>query len=329
MILLSEAFSAFLSTDQGHIRERQPWRDCETGDGERKGTGMQRNDGQSQSRRTGGRKTGEADTTGSFNYSRRDYETDNDLDFDDDDTGNMVKPRPNSNPIRRRSSMVPAPRQNTTGIQQVPSAANRRSQTQQYPAGQQPFPTRPSQPLQSAQPYRAPRKPLASSASSASSEADQQAKRRVHWLLFVGIGMIAMLAVWVLGSSLLAWASFEHDNIVYGTPRTYQTDAVVGHGGDSTQHPSHFIAVNLNRQVIIVEFMAGNPAKSIDYVVPYYILGSGGNLTPVTVSFRDVTGDGKPDMIVDIHLSPQDQTFVFVNDGTKFRAPNASDNIHL
>ncbi len=138
-----------------------------------------------------------------------------------------------------------------------------------------------------------------------------------------------MLAVWVLGSSLLAWVSYEHDNIVYGTPRTYQTDAVVGHGGDSLQHPSHFIAVNLNRQVIIVEFMAGNPAKSIDYVVPYYILGQGGNLTPVTLSFRDVTGDNKPDMIVDIHLSPQDQTFVFVNDGTKFRAPKASDTIHL
>jgi len=285
---------------------------------------MQRNDGQSQPRRTGGRKAGEAETTGAFNYAGRDYATDDDPDFDDDDDSrNMGKSRPNSSPIRRRSSMVPAPRQTTTGIQQIPSVANRRTQTQQYPTGQQPFPQKPSQPLQPSQPYRNPRKPQVSS------EADQNAKRRVHWLLFVGIGMIAMLAVWVLGSSLLAWVSYEHDNIVYGNPRTYQTDAVVGHGGDSPQHPSHFIAVNLNRQVIIVEFMAGNPAKSIDYVVPYYILGQGGNLTPVTLSFRDVTGDGKPDMIVDIHLSPQDQTFVFVNDGTKFRAPTAKDNIHL
>ncbi|HLX40121.1 MAG TPA: hypothetical protein VKR42_06290 [Ktedonobacteraceae bacterium] len=284
---------------------------------------MQRNDGQSQPRRTGGRKTGETETTGAFNYAGRDYETDNDLDFADDDSSSTGKSRPNSNPIRRRSNVGPTPHQNTTGIQQIPSAANRRTQTKQYPTGQQPFPKKPSQPLQPSQPYRNTRKPQVSS------EADQNAKRRVHWLLFVGIGMIAMLAVWVLGSSLLAWVSYEHDNLVYGMPRTYQTDAVVGHGGDSTLHPSHFIVVNLNRQVIIVEFMAGNPAKSIDYVVPYYILGSGGNLTPVTVSFRDVTGDGKPDMIVDIHLSPQDQTYVFVNDGTKFRAPNASDTIHL
>lgn len=285
---------------------------------------MQRNDGQSQPRRTGGRKTGEVETTGAFNYAGRNFATDDDLDFDDDDDSSaMGKLRPNSNPTRRRSNVVPAPRQTTTGIQQIPPVANRRTQIQQYPTGQQPFLQKPSQPLQPSQPYRNPRRPQVSSA------AHQNAKRRVHWLLFVGIGMLAMLAVWVLGSSLLAWVSYEHDNIVYGMPRTYQTDAVVGHGGDSPQHPSHFIAVNLNRQVIIVEFMAGNPARSIDYVVPYYILGSGGNLTPVTLSFRDVTGNGKLDMIVDIHLSPQDQTFVFVNDGTKFRAPNASDNIHL
>ncbi|MEO8972553.1 MAG: hypothetical protein ABI406_13245, partial [Ktedonobacteraceae bacterium] len=213
---------------------------------------MQRNDGQSQPRRTGGRKTSETETTGAFNYPGRNYETDNDLDYEDEyDTGSMGKPRPNSNPIRRRSSIVPAPRQTTTGIQQIPPGANRRAQTQQYPPGQQPFPKKPSRPLQPSQPYRNPRKaPL-------SPEEDQIAKRRVHWLLFVGIGMIAMLAVWVLGSSLLAWVSYEHDNIVYGMPRTYQTDAFVGHGGDSLQHPSHFIAVNLNRQVIIVEFMAG------------------------------------------------------------------------
>ncbi|MHB8598852.1 MAG: hypothetical protein ACYDER_18790 [Ktedonobacteraceae bacterium] len=287
---------------------------------------MQRNDGQSQPRRTGGRKTGEVETTGAFSNPGnqvRNFAAEDESDFDEDDTGGMVRPRPNSSSIRRRSSMVPAPRQTTTGIQQVPPVANRRTQTQQYPVGQQPFPKKPSQPLQQSQPYRNPRRPPLSP------EEDRNAKRRVHWLLFVGIGMIAMLVVWVLGSSLLAWVSYEHDNMVYGMPRTYQTDAVVGHGSDSLQHPSHFIAVNLNRQVIIVEFMAGNPAKSIDYVVPYYILGQGGNLTPVTLHFCDATGDGKLDMIVDIHLSPQDQTFVFVNDGTKFRAPNASDNIHL
>ncbi|MDQ6662389.1 MAG: hypothetical protein M3Z24_15675 [Chloroflexota bacterium] len=153
--------------------------------------------------------------------------------------------------------------------------------------------------------------------------------RNIHWLLPLGVGMIAMLVLWVLGSALLAWGTVQYDNIHYGYPRTSQKDAVVGHGGDSKAHPSHFIAVNLNRQAIIIEFMAGSPAKSISYVVPNYITGSGADLAPIELEFRDVTGDGKPDMIIHMLLHPQEQTFVFVNDGAKFRPPTSSDNIHL
>ncbi len=152
---------------------------------------------------------------------------------------------------------------------------------------------------------------------------------KVHWLLPVGIGMIAMLILWEVGTFFLSWGMARYDDLVYGNPRTFQTDAVVGHGGDSPAHPSHFIAVNLNRQAIVVEFPAGNPAGAQSYVVPYYILGQGGDLTPITLEFRDVTGDQKLDMIIHIHLQTQDQTFVFVNTGTKFRSPTPQDNIHL
>ncbi len=153
-------------------------------------------------------------------------------------------------------------------------------------------------------------------------------KGRVHWLLPLGIGMIAMLVLWELGSLGLSLIMREYNNITYGMPRTYQTDAVVGHG-DSKAHPSHFIAINLNHQAIVIEFPAGNPQNAKSYVVPYYILGQDSNLVPVTVEFRDVTGDGRPDMIVHIHLQAQDQTFVFVNDGKEFRPPNSSDHIKL
>jgi hypothetical protein len=78
-----------------------------------------------------------------------------------------------------------------------------------------------------------------------------------------------------------------------------------------------------------VEFPAGAQSGALSYVVPYYILGPGGDLTPITLEFRDVTADGKADMIIHIHLQSQDQTFVFVNAGTKFRAPTAKDTIHL
>ncbi len=158
-----------------------------------------------------------------------------------------------------------------------------------------------------------------------------KAKRRnsnVHWLLPVGIGMVAMLVLWVFGSLAVAWGQQRYQDITYGRPRTYQTDAVVGHN-DSPQHPSHFIAINYNRQATVTEWMGGNPAKSVVYVVPYYIVGDNSELTPVTVELRDVTGDHKPDLIIHIHLSTQDQTFVFVNDGSKFRTPLASDKITM
>jgi hypothetical protein len=140
--------------------------------------------------------------------------------------------------------------------------------------------------------------------------------------------MVAMLVLWVFGSLAVAWGQQRYDDITYGRPRTYQTDAVVGHN-DSPTHKSHFIAVNYNRQAIVTEWMGGDPAKSVVYVVPYYIVGDNSDLTPVTVEFRDVTGDKKPDMIIHIHLRTQDQTFVFVNAGTKFRPQQANDKITL
>ncbi|GAC1366814.1 MAG: hypothetical protein NVS2B12_10700 [Ktedonobacteraceae bacterium] len=150
---------------------------------------------------------------------------------------------------------------------------------------------------------------------------------RAHWLVPAGVGMIAMLVLWVVGSSALAWGMQRYNDYRYGNPRTYQTDEVVGHG-DSKLHPSHFIAMNLNHQAVVIELMAGDPGKSVSYVAPVYIVGDDG-LAPVTVEFRDVNGDAKADMIVTIHLTNQNQVYVFINDGAKFRPSNASDKMHL
>ena len=161
------------------------------------------------------------------------------------------------------------------------------------------------------------------------SERKSTPRKSIHWLFPAGIGMIAMLVLWMVGSSVLAWGVQRYNDYRYGMPRTFQTDAVVGHGGDSHQHPSHFIAMNLNRQAIIVEFMAGDPAKSVSYVAPVYIAGDGGDLAPITLEFRDVTGNGRVDMVIHIHLPSQDQVSVFINDGTKFRPSTGSDKIRI
>lgn len=159
-------------------------------------------------------------------------------------------------------------------------------------------------------------------------ERKEPEQRKVHWLLPAGVGMVAMLVLWVVGSSVLAWGTQRYNDYRYGNPRTYQVDQVVGHGGDSTAHPSHFIAINLNHQAVVIELMAGDPGKSVSYVAPVYIVGDDG-LAPITVDFKDVNGDTKADMIVTIHLTNQNQVYVFINDGTKFRPSNANDKMHL
>lgn len=147
-------------------------------------------------------------------------------------------------------------------------------------------------------------------------------RRKYHFLLPLGVSMLALIALWVIASLALAWGTQRYNDIRYGTPRTAQYDEVVGHN-DSPAHPSHFIAMNLNRHVVIVEFVGGDPAKSFSYTGPY-LFGPGGDLTPVTLEFRDVNRDHLPDMI--IHM--QDQTTIFINTGTKFRLATDSDHIN-
>jgi serine/threonine protein kinase len=108
-----------------------------------------------------------------------------------------------------------------------------------------------------------------------------------------------------------------------------QSSAVVGHGGDNASHPSYFLALNLQRQAIIIEILASDPSKARIYVAPGYLGGEGGDQVAVTVEFRDVTGDGKPDMIIHIHLPNKDQLSVFVNEGTSFRPAIGNDKIHF
>jgi hypothetical protein len=122
--------------------------------------------------------------------------------------------------------------------------------------------------------------------------------RNVHWLVYMGIGMIAALALFVVGSAVVSWTTNKYNDITYGYPRTYQTDAVVGHG-DSPQHESHFIAMNLHGQVIVIELPGGNPSKAIDYIGPD-LIASGDDLIPVTLTFGDLNNDGKIDMVIHI-----------------------------
>ncbi len=137
--------------------------------------------------------------------------------------------------------------------------------------------------------------------------------RRRHWLFPVGVGMLVMLLLWLGLSALISWWQMHQLDAQYGYPRTWQTDQVVGHD-DSLAHPTHFIFMNLNGHVVIIEIAGGDASRARIYSGPT-IFGSNAASLPVTGEFNDVNGDGKVDMLV--HVG--NQTIVYLNDGTQFK----------
>ena len=140
---------------------------------------------------------------------------------------------------------------------------------------------------------------------------------RRHWPtymgLFLSIAVIGWLAISILGA---LWQS-KLDDWTYGNPRTYQTDAVVGHG-DSAANPSHFIAENLHGQIIVVEYPGGDVSKARSYSIT--TLPGNDSYPPVRLTFKDVNGDGKPDMVIDIGDPGTQVQIVLFNNGSQFVA---------
>jgi hypothetical protein len=145
----------------------------------------------------------------------------------------------------------------------------------------------------------------------------QQTQKRKHWLFYAGCGALASLALWTVGSTGFSWLQAEHDYLTYGAPRTYQMDANVGHQGTS-----HFIVENLRGDIIIMELHPSDLAETKVYQGPTYS-GPGTDDFVATVSFEDVNGDGKPDMVIAVN----NQRFVLINTGTAFRPTTPADKI--
>jgi hypothetical protein len=128
------------------------------------------------------------------------------------------------------------------------------------------------------------------------------------------MGVVGILVVgFFLVSNVTHWWSTWQDDMTYGRPRTSQSDAWVGHN-EQTGSPTHFIAQNLNHQVVVFEIPGGDALKTrVIQGPPLYFKDS--ELAPVTLSFKDVNADGHVDMI----MSVEGQQFVYINDNGNFR----------
>ncbi len=112
---------------------------------------------------------------------------------------------------------------------------------------------------------------------------------------------------------LVQWGTLWLDDLRYGRPRTMQVSAFVGHQ-EQPGNPSHFVALNLNRQVVVLELPGGDSTKTQVLQGPT-LFGANEELTPVTLRVVRVNQDDKPDLV----LSIKREEIIYINTGETFR----------
>ena len=142
-----------------------------------------------------------------------------------------------------------------------------------------------------------------------------------HWSVYLVAGMATMTALVIGLHNVGNWLQGVQDRWMYGYPRTYQVDAVVGHNHDSQAHPSHFLAVNVRGQVEVFELPAGDPTRVRVFLGPI-LSGAGADQVVVTISFTDLDHDGTPDMV----LRYGDSAEVFYNHDGTFQVPGGKSS---
>jgi hypothetical protein len=85
-----------------------------------------------------------------------------------------------------------------------------------------------------------------------------------HPFVFIGLILVCGSLLFFVISFIGAEWQRTTDSLKYGYPRSFQTDANVGHG--DSRHPiSHFVAINDHGLIEVIE-IPGDPAKTKPYL---------------------------------------------------------------
>lgn len=125
--------------------------------------------------------------------------------------------------------------------------------------------------------------------------------------------LLCLFALLIMANSVVSWGQTKLDDLRYGRPRTMQLSGFVGHN-ESAGIPTQFVAMNLNRRVVVFEIPGGDVAQTRTLTGPY-LFGANENLTPVRVRLDDVNTDKAPDLIVSV----KNEEIIYMNEAGSFR----------
>lgn len=147
--------------------------------------------------------------------------------------------------------------------------------------------------------------------------------RHVTLSVYLVTGILATMALYLLISALVQWGQVTWDDLRYGRPRAMHITGFVGHD-DTNGVPTHFIAMNLNRQVIVLEIPGGDASKTRSYPGPY-LFGDNEELTPVQISLSDMDHDGLPDLLINV----SNEQVIYLNKDGSFRLPEPGEQARI
>lgn len=144
-----------------------------------------------------------------------------------------------------------------------------------------------------------------------------------HSFAYLVTGLLALIAIYAIMGNVMTWGRSRLDDLRYGSTRTFQMQAVVGHeDGEGT--PTQLIAMNLNRQVVIVEIPGGDPAKIRTLSGPY-LVGAGEDKTPVLLQLEDLNRDGAKDLVVNV----KNEAIIYLNKDGQFQPITPEERMKL
>jgi hypothetical protein len=148
-------------------------------------------------------------------------------------------------------------------------------------------------------------------------------RRNITTMLLLITLVLTMAAVYLfVGTVVSAGQEFVND-VRYGRPRTTHLSGFVGHNEASGQQ-SHFIGLNLNRQVVVLQ-LPGGDAEQIRMLPGPYLFGAGEDLTPVNLGLEDMDGDGYVDLLVTV----RNEQVVYLNKDGAFRLPTNAEQLQI